>query len=104
MPFLGLPGGRGGGFQGVVLGGSGAVFWQRAVQARSQSPPSPPCRSPPPFDLVPVFQVFQVILSPMAFGRPQALSELQERNRHRPLQAAFNSPSISSNGKLDDGR
>jgi len=50
------------------------------------------------------FRSFRLYSAPWHSAAPQALSELQERNRHRPLQAAFNSPSISSNGKLDDGR
>jgi len=42
-----------------------------------------------PFDLVPVFQVFQVILSPMAFGRPPSLEQASGTQSTPPPSSRF---------------
>ncbi len=56
--------------------GSGAILAGGFGKGSPGSIPVPTITTMPittPFDLVPVFQVFQVILSPMAFGRPPSL-------------------------------
>ncbi len=88
MPFLGLPDGRGGAFKGWYWGALGRCFGK----GQSRLDPSPHHHHHAdhhPFDLVPVFQVFQVILSPMAFGRPPSLERASGTQSTPPPSSRF---------------
>ncbi len=72
--------------------GSGAILAGGFGKGSPGSIPVPTITTMPittPFDLVPVFQVFQVILSPMAFGRPPSLERASGTQLTPPPSSRF---------------